>query len=268
MSLYDSVLARWPVPHATLTFPTRHGDTFVIVSGEASASPLVLLHGASTNSAIWKDDAVDYSRGFRVCAVDLIGEPGRSSPNRPSWEGPAYAEWLEDVLHALKINQVTLIGFSQGGWIALKFASSRPERVEKLVLLSPAGITPDKISFMIRALPLSLLGPRGIKYVNRMLLGNQSASAELEQAMTVILSNFKTRIGLVPIFTDTELQRLTMPVLLLMGAQDALRDTKGIAGRMQKLVPCLTVNVLPQGGHALLGTTPLILPFLTRTGGG
>jgi len=53
MALYDSLLTRWPVPYATLNVPTRHGSTFVIASGAESAPPLVLLHGAGTNSTMW-----------------------------------------------------------------------------------------------------------------------------------------------------------------------------------------------------------------------
>lgn len=98
---------------------------------------------------MWAGDVAAYSRQYRVYAVDLPGEPGKSAPNRPAWDGPAYAEWLEDVLDALKIEKATLLGLSQGGWAALKFAVYQPQRVEKLVLLNPAGIAPDKLSFVI-----------------------------------------------------------------------------------------------------------------------
>jgi hypothetical protein len=46
-----------------------------------------------------------------------------------------------------------------------------PERVTALVVLSPGGITPDKLSFVVRALPLLLLGRWSIKRINRMVLG-------------------------------------------------------------------------------------------------
>jgi pimeloyl-ACP methyl ester carboxylesterase len=129
MALYDSWLARWPAPYTTLNVPTRHGSTFVIASGAEAALPLVLIHGAGTNSTMWAGDVADYSRHYRVLAIDLPGEPGKSAPNRPSWDGPAYAEWLEDVLNALPLEAVTIIGLSQGAWTALKFAISHPDWV-------------------------------------------------------------------------------------------------------------------------------------------
>jgi pimeloyl-ACP methyl ester carboxylesterase len=138
---------------------------------------------------MWAGDVTDYSRHYRVLAIDLLGEPGKSAPNRPSWDGPAYAEWLEDVLNALKLEAVTIIGLSQGAWTALKFAVSQPERVTALVVLSPGGITRDKLSFVVRALPLLLLGRWGIKRINRMVLAGQSVPAEVEEAMTVLMTH-------------------------------------------------------------------------------
>jgi pimeloyl-ACP methyl ester carboxylesterase len=263
MALYEKVLADyWPGPKETLNIPTQHGHTFVIASGEESAPPLVLLHGASSNSAIWAADVAAYNARHRVYAIDLLGEPGKSAPNRPAWDSPAYAEWLADVFAALKLEKATILGVSQGGWTALKFATYKPERIEKLVLLCPGGIVPDRISFFIRAMPLLLLGRWGARRVNRIIFGNQPVPAEADEYMTLMLTHFKPRTGVLPIFSDEELRRLTMPVLLLGGARDAIRDSEKIVARMQQLVPQLTATIIPQAGHVLLNTTDHIIPFL------
>jgi pimeloyl-ACP methyl ester carboxylesterase len=265
MVFYDSVLARWPIPYETQMIPTRHGNTFVIVCGKVFAPPLVLLHGAGTNSFIWVGDVVEYSQKYRLCLIDLLGEPGKSAPNRPDWGSAAYAEWLEDVLNALEIQKAILLGLSQGGWAAIKFAVYQPERVEKLILLTPAGITPDKVTFVIQALPLMLLGRWGAARITRMIMGDQEVSQEAVEATILIMSNFKTRVGVIPIFTDAELQRLMMPVFLMIGDKDVLRDAKKIVTRMQTLLPQLKAVVVPKGGHALLNTTVPILSFLERS---
>ena len=262
MAVYESVLVRWPVPYQAQTVSTRHGNTFVIACGEEVASPLVLLHGAGSNSAFWAADAAEYSRQYRVYAVDLLGEPGKSAPNRPAWDGPAYAEWLEDVLDALKADRAIVIGQSQGGWTALKFAVYKPERAAKLALLSPGGVVPDRMSFIARVIPLSFLGKWGARRINRLVLAGQPVPPEVDDAMTLIMTQFKSRIGTLPLFTDDELRRLTMPVLLLMGEKDALRDAGKIAARLGPLVPQLTVTVLPEAGHALTHTAKNISNFL------
>jgi len=262
MGLYDSTLAHWPVPYETLNIPTRPGKTFVITSGNKSAPPLILIHGAGSNSLIWAEDVIEYSRDYRVFAVDLLGEPGKSAPNRPAWDSLAYVEWLEDLYSALKINKAALIGVSQGGWTALKFAVHKPEHVEKIVLVSPGGIVPDKVTFVLKAIPLSMMGRWGIHHINRILLSGQTIANEVEEALTLMMANYKPRIGRLPIFTDTELQHLKMPILLLMGAQDALRDAEKISARLNKQLAHLLTIIIPNGGHALLNTTRHILPFL------
>lgn len=262
MALYDAALEQWPVPYETLTIPTRHGDTFVIASGETGAPPLILLHGAGTNSAIWIGDVAEYSRRYRVYTVDLLGEAGKSAPNRPAWDGPAYAEWLDDVFTGLKIDRAVLIGISQGSWTALKFAVMKPECVEKLILLTPGGIVPDRLSFILKIIPLSMLGRWGLQRIIHLLYGDQVVPDGVEEITAIVTRHFKSRIGVLPIFSDEELQRLTMPIFLLGGSKDSLRNMEKIAARMRSLVPHLTVSIIPGAGHAILNTTQPIMAFL------
>ncbi|MCC6804361.1 MAG: alpha/beta hydrolase [Anaerolineae bacterium] len=262
MALYDRALENWRVPYDSQHVPTRHGDTFVLSSGDAAAPPLVLLHGAGTNSAIWIEDVPTYCQTYRVYAVDLLGEAGKSAPNRPAWASPAYAEWLADVFDALGIEQAALIGISQGGWTALKYATTHAARVSRLVLLTPGGIVPDKLSFLLRAIPYSMMGKAGSRRMARLVYGSEPIPAGVDEVMDVVTRNFKSRMGVLPIFADEELRRLTMPTLLLVGAEDALRDATKIGARLGSLLPKLTAVTIPRAGHALLNTPPYILPFL------
>src|SRR5690606_15033670 len=75
---YRRLLAGWPVPAEHLRVPTREGETFVVASGPPDAPPLVLLHGSGSNASMWAPDVAAWSERFRVYAVDVIGEPGRS----------------------------------------------------------------------------------------------------------------------------------------------------------------------------------------------
>lgn len=262
MDLYDNLLKSWPVPHETLNIPTRHGQTFVIASGEPSAPPMILLHGAGSNSSIWAKDVISYSRTYRTYAVDLVGEAGRSAPNRPDWNGPAFTEWLEDVLKALKIEKAVLLGMSQGGWTALKYAVAHPDRVEKLVLICPGGVTPDKMSFVFKSLLYSLMGKRGIKRMAQLLYADQPLPDGVEEVTAILIRNFRPRIGKLPLFSDEELQRLTIPALLVGGTKDALRDNVQIGTRLQKCLPQLKIRLLPGAGHAVMSPAEHVLPFL------
>jgi pimeloyl-ACP methyl ester carboxylesterase len=266
MAFYDSILAGWPVSNDHITVPTRHGNTFIIASGSKDAPPLILLHGSCSNALSWIGDVPEYSRHFRVYAVDTPGEPGRSAQNRPSWNSPAYAEWMQDLLDYLKIRKVILVGLSQGGWTALKFAVYRPERVQKLVLLAPAGIVPDRPSFLLRAVFFSLLGRRGAESLNRFTMGGEPVHPTAVKYMNTIMTHFRPRIDSLKSFTDEELKRLDMPVMLISGKLDPIRSGEKIAARLQIFLPDLSFKLYPEKGHVLVNLAGEISRFLLRSG--
>lgn len=263
MALYDSILARWPVPYETGTVPTRHGDTFFISCGTKTLPPLILLHGAASNAVSWVGDAADYSKFFRVFAVDLPGEAGKSAEIRPSWQGLGFAEWLENVLNELKIDKAALVGISQGGWTALRFATVHPQRVSKLVLLAPGGVGPTRPSFIRKSIFYSLLGKKGVKGINRMVTGKQEIHPEAAKFMDAILTHFHARMEKEYVFKDEELIRLTMPTLLVGGSEDALIPIEKVIPRLERLLPQLKTVLIQGMGHALVNQSGLILPFLT-----
>ena len=262
MAIYDAVLERWPVPYQPLHLDTRHGATFGIVCGPESGPPLVLLHGAGSSSATWGADVAVYAQTHRVYAFDLLGEAGKSAPNRPPWDSPAYAEWLVDLFDALGLERVTLLGLSQGGWTSLLFAVNYPQRVDRLILLTPGGVVPVRASFLVKGIGYSFMGRWGTRRLVRMIFAGQPLPDGLEDILIVIMSGFKSRIGVLPIFTDEELRRLTMPVLMIGGDRDALFDTLKVAARLRSLLPDVQTVMLPGAGHALIDTAGIVAPFL------
>jgi pimeloyl-ACP methyl ester carboxylesterase len=262
MTMYDYVLERWPVPYESLNIPTRQGNTHMIASGKAGAAPLILLHGSCSNAVSWAGDIAEYSRHFRVYAVDIPGEAGKSAPNRPAWAGPGFAEWMEDILNALKIEKSSFLGLSLGGWMSVKFASSKPERVAKLALLAPGGIAQPKASFLFRTIMFSMSGKAGANSINRMVFGNQPMDEGAARFMNVIMTGFNPRFDRQPLFTDEELKKLTMPVLVIGGELDALLPSRKTIERMHRLLPQADTRLIPAAGHALLGMTSATIPFL------
>lgn len=263
LAVYDSILDRWPVPYETLNIPTHYGNTFIIACGEPTAPPMLLLHGSGSNSAMWIGDVAEYCRRYRVYAVDMPGEPGRSEAVRHELNSPAYGEWLKDIFTALNLEKATLTGISLGGWVSLKFSTTYPERVEKLVLLCPSGAAPQKMSFMFRAIACSFFGQKGVDRLIRIINGDQAMQEEAIQYSRLIANNFSPRMEVVPIFPDEELERLTMPVLLIAGARDVLLPSKKTAARLQRLLPRLTTVLLPEAGHVLIGHKDRIMSFLS-----
>ena len=241
---------------------TRHGDTFAIISGDPLAPALVLLHGSGSNAAIWLNDMTQYREQYQVMALDMPGDPGKTAPNRLPWSGPAYTEWLTDVLAELGIEKAVLVGMSLGGWTAARFASAYPERVERLVLMCPGGVAPTHTSFMPRAILLTLLGQWGMRRLVQALFADQPIPPGTVEAVVLISRSFRARMETLPLIPDEELARLTMPTLLLGGTKDILCDMEKTAERLRPRLPHLTVTLIPGAGHALLNPLPHVMRFL------
>ena len=262
MALYDTVLARWPVPCDHLHVPTRHGDTFVIASGAPTAPPLVLLHGTASNSATWMGEIAAYSRRYRVCCVDIPGEPGKSSRERFAWDGPAFAEWIDDLCDGLQLTRTVLGGMSLGAWATIKYALYRPERVTAAVLISPPGIAPPRATFMLRMLGYSLLGDWGRQQLIRSIFNGAEMPDDVIRFMTLVDRHFRYRLGAPPLYTDAELASLHMPLLYLAGVDDVMLDTPKSAARLRRLAPNLTVQISGADGHAVVNNAAAVMAFL------
>lgn len=260
---YEQVLASWPVPAEHLRVPTREGDTFVLVCGPEDAPPLLLLHGSGSNAAMWMGDITVWARHFRVHAIDMIGEPGLSAASRPPLASPAYALWLDDVLDHLGLGRAAITGTSLGGWLALDYATRRPVRVERLALLCPGGVGRQKVGVLVKALLYKPFGQWGMRRSIKAVAGvDPREMPEVADYLGLIFTNFLPRRDRLPVFSDEALRKLTMPVLVIVGAHDAMLDSQGTAERISRTVPHAVVTVLPDVAHAIIGQTQPILDFL------
>ena len=88
---YEQILSLWPPPNTFHQIDTGFGKTFVIESGNNTGPPLVLLHGSASNSAMWLGDAMLLGQTHHIYAMDIIGEPGKSSEFRPVLKRGVYA---------------------------------------------------------------------------------------------------------------------------------------------------------------------------------
>lgn len=263
---YTRVLAGWPVPHEEIVLATGQGETFVLACGPKDAPPLVLLHGSQANAAAFMFDIPDFAADFRVYAIDMIGEPGRSAPVRPPLTGDAHALWLDEVLKGLGVARAAVYGVSLGGWLALDYAKRRPEKVAALALNVPAGIGGQK-NFLLAAAPLMLLGPWGARKVRELVFGPApaevpAAARPFVEMMGVIGRGFRPRVETLPRLTDVELAGLSMPIWSVFAGRDVLLDGPGAAARLARLTPHAEVILLPEARHHIPGQAAAAAAFL------
>lgn len=261
---YDALMVYLKVPYEEIFVDTRFGKAFVVAAGEKSAPALVLLHGSGMNSVMWVGDIEKYSRQYRVYAVDLQGEPGKSDGRQLPFDGPDFVLWLRDVFHGLAIQKASMVGISLGAWLSLKFGITHPEMIEKLVLLCPAGVGPQKASFAFLSLFHMMMGEKGMERLYRKINGGMDMPREILDYQKLIGTHFNFRPEQIPLFQDAELSRLTMPSRVFVGRKDVLFHSLKTAERYAKLVPNGKASVLRDAGHALVGLADDILAFLNE----
>ncbi|MER7130331.1 alpha/beta fold hydrolase [Streptosporangium saharense] len=260
---YRRVLDAWPVPAEHVRVPTREGETFVVVSGPREAPPVVLLHGSGANTSMWRGDTVTWSQYFRTYAVDLVGEPGLSAPSRPALDSDAVSLWLDDVLEGLGITGAAFVGMSLGGWTALDYAVRRPERVTRLALMCPGGVGRQKVGWILKALLPRPFRSGGLRESAMTVAGlDGERDRQALDAVVLTFTHFNPRREKLPVFSDDALRGLAMPVLVIVGARDAMLDSRQTARRVRQHVPHSTVCLLPEAGHAIFGQTEPIAEFL------
>lgn len=192
--------------------------------------PLVLLHGNGEDHTYFKRQMGPFSQHFRVIAVDTRGH-GESPRGTAPFTLEQFAEDLKEFLDGRSITRCHLLGFSDGGNIALLFALKYPEYVEKLIL-NGADLCPSGVKLTTQ-LPIVL----GWGMCRVPALFSRKARANWEMLDLMVTQ---------PHIPTEALARLPMPALVVAGERDMIREghTRAIAAA----IPDSRLAILP-GDH-------------------
>lgn len=254
---YDQVLAQWPVAFQELEVPTPFGQTHVIASGPAAAPPLVLLHATGTSATGWLLNIGELSQRYRVYAVDILGEPGKTRQSRLLADRADCAGWVSAVLDGLGLDRVRLAGWSFGGWLTLNFILAAPNRVEQAVLLAPfASLAPHSLGVLLflKAGPYLPLGPPG-RLTLRLMAPGFGFNQQFARQFALGGRHFRyanPRRSVFPRpYADEELAAVSVPTLLLVGDREQTFDPRHALANATRLMPEVQAELLAGAGHLL-----------------
>lgn len=257
---YDAVLAAWPVPFEERDIATRLGLTHVIVSGPPDAPPLLLLPNFAGSATVWRLNIAGLSRHYRTYAVDVIGQPGKSVANQRIRTRRQVADWLNDLLDGLGIGRASMVGCSYGGFVALNHAVLAPERVDRIVAISPPGVFASQywklVYLMMIKAPLRQLLHRlkgGARIDPKTANAARFAAYRDKQwsaLMTVMATERPTMcVTKTPAFTDAELRAIRAPTLLLIGEREVVYDANTALKHAQSRMLQLKGAIVPDADH-------------------
>ena len=221
---------------------------------------VILIHGFGTSSFLWRNVAPAITdAGHTAYAIDLFGHGESDRPIDADFGIAAQAEYLDAAMTALRVARGIVVGVDIGGNVALRLAATRPERVEKLVLINTPAfdeLPARDITQMQRSTAkFAFRTTRGVLGAAPLIEGVLKGSvADPETRMPVkliarYLAPFAGRDGVNHLLTlassihaddmdDIELQTIHVPALIVWGDEDQWVDGK---------MPDRLVNALPDG---------------------
>ena len=186
---------------------------FYIEKGQGE--PLILLHGNGEDSSYFSGQIDEFSRTYHVFAIDRRGH-GKTARGSMPFTIRQFAEDLLVFLDAHQIERAHLLGFSDGGNIAMIFAIRHPDRVEKLIL-DGANLDPDGVKRTTQ-LPIEV----GYRIAGK--FAAKSISARRNMEMLALMVND-------PFIPPEELHQIQAKTLVIAGNHDVIKKehTKLIA---------------------------------------
>jgi pimeloyl-ACP methyl ester carboxylesterase len=256
-------------------------------SGSSEMHPVVLIHGLGGCWQNWLENIRPIAEtGRRVIALDLPGFGYSEPPGDEDISISGYGRVVNALCDELDLGEVVLCGHSMGGFTACETAIQFPERVERVVLISAAGITTSDIvqqPILASARLLAVLGERAVAQSSRVVRRKR-----LRRPLYAGFIRYPDRIPTDFLFEITQgsgrpafngalaailgydfrdrLPEISVPVLIVWGSEDMLVP-RSDASEFERLIPRSRKVVLGDTGHSAMMERPqtvneLIVDFL------
>jgi pimeloyl-ACP methyl ester carboxylesterase len=259
-----------------------------------SGPPVVFIHGLSGSWQNWLEQLPVFARDHRVLTFDLPGF-GASQMPREKITIRGYGRFVDALLGELGVSSAAVVGNSMGGFIGIELAIRFPERVERLVLVSAAGLS---IEYLRNERALAVLGAieNRLAAYSGWLASRSDALARRPGARRMIFGIVAKRPDRLPgpliaeqvrgsgkpgflpaldALTDypirDRLGEIACPTLIVWGAEDKLVPARD-ADEFARLIPNSRKVVWPETGHVAMLERPeafnaLVQAFLAEEPG-
>lgn len=221
--------------------------------------PLVLLHGAFSDSRAWRLQIDGLSDEFTVVAWDAPG-CGRSADPPETFRLPDYADCLAEFIDALGLGRPHVLGLSFGGGLALELYRRHPEIPRTLVLAAAyagwaGSLPPEEVEQRLERALREVEAPpeQWVADYLPSMFTDAAAPEVVDEAAAMMLDTRPA--GMLPMlqgFAEADLRdvlpRVAVPTLLLYGDADR-RSPRHVAEDLHAQIPASQLVVMPDVGH-------------------
>ncbi len=258
--------------------------------GQGELEPIVFVHGLGGQWQNWLENIPRISQERRVIAMDLPGF-GLSPMPRKGISISGYGRCVDALCSALELGRVDMVGNSMGGFVSAEVAIQFPERIDQLVLVSPAGIA----SADVAKTPILTIG-RVMSVVATHTVARDRVIAARPRSRhhsLALVARYPSRLkpdlayegflkgAAKPGFLDAlranlnydfreRLPEIRRPTLIVWGENDSIIPVRD-AHEFERLIPDSRKVVMKETGHVAMAERPntfneLMLDFLAETG--
>lgn len=253
---YDDTLKLWDIPFEETDVTTTYGSAHIIISGPKTGQPLVLFHGTDASSTMWYPNVKEFSKQYRVYAIDFPLEAGKSVSNSIKLTNKQAALFYNEIFKHFQMANINLLGVSRGGWMATYLAIQPNNSIKKIILLSPAqtfgGV--ENLGKVLTGINLKMFpSPKSTdRFFNAFSYYPDKVNSTFKNQLYLAYKygNSKPRLLNMLPFSKKELKSLNMPVLVLIGDHDIMNKEK-IFVKVHKFIPNAETAVIKNAGHFL-----------------
>jgi pimeloyl-ACP methyl ester carboxylesterase len=239
LKIYDEKLAELNIDYTRKLIETSFGKTNVIVAGNSSKPPII---------PVALETYADLIDSFAVYSVDVLAQPNKSGETRLSMKDDSYGQWMNEVIDALKLEDVTMAGFSFGGLVILKTLINRESKIKEVFLSAPAYIVNgNPIKALLKFfIPMKrFMKTKKTKYLERFL---DAAFTEKDdfahQYLAAVFTHFTMDFTPVPLIKSNEASKIQTPITLIGAEKDIIFPGGKMIKRAKKIFPSLKHTLL------------------------
>jgi len=235
---------------------------------------LLFVHGLSSNMEAWSKNIAILKEDHTTIAIDLPGY-GKSSKNTKHYSMADYACFIKEFIRQKELENVSLIGHSMGGQVAIHTVLRHPENFERLILIAPAGIetfTPQEASVLKTSYTAEMVQnateeqirnnfklnfyefPADAEFMVKDRIAMKDAS-DFKDHSIIIVNNIAAMLD-EPVLED--LNKIKIPVLMIFGKEDALipnkyfhpdQDLQSLSETAKKQLLQVQIKIIEKAGH-------------------